>query len=47
MFKVILKRTVPAGKEKELLDLVTQLRIILTGKMKVMHTNFGGDALFL
>ena len=32
MFKVILKRTVPAGKEKELVDLVTQLGMGASGQ---------------
>ena len=32
MFKVLIKRTVPSGKEKALLDLVTQLRIGASGQ---------------
>ncbi|WP_319237520.1 antibiotic biosynthesis monooxygenase family protein [uncultured Propionivibrio sp.] len=32
MFKVILKRTVPASKEKELLALITQLRVGASGQ---------------
>jgi heme oxygenase (mycobilin-producing) len=32
MFKVLIKRTVPAGKEKELLHLVTQLRVGASGQ---------------
>lgn len=33
MFKVLIKRTVPAGKEKALLELVTQLRIGASGQL--------------
>lgn len=32
MFKVLIKRTVPPGKEKELLALVTQLRVAASGQ---------------
>ena len=32
MFKVLIKRTVPSGKEKALLDLVTQLRVGASGQ---------------
>jgi heme-degrading monooxygenase HmoA len=32
MFKVIIKRVVPPGKEKELLDLITQLRVAVSGQ---------------
>ncbi|MEI7432241.1 MAG: antibiotic biosynthesis monooxygenase family protein [Betaproteobacteria bacterium] len=32
MFKVTIKRTAPQGKEKELLDLITQLRVKASGQ---------------
>ena len=32
MFKVMIKRTVPSGKSKELLDLITQLRVMASGQ---------------
>jgi len=32
MFKVIIKRTAPAGKEKALLDLITKLRVSASGQ---------------
>lgn len=32
MFKVMIKRTAPAGKEKALQDLITQLRVLASGQ---------------
>lgn len=32
MFKIMIKRTAPAGKEKALLDLITQLRVLASGQ---------------
>lgn len=32
MFKVMIKRTAPAGKEKALLDLITQIRVMASGQ---------------
>lgn len=32
MFKVMIKRTAPPGKEKALLDLITQLRVMASGQ---------------
>jgi len=32
MFKVLMKRTVPPGKEAELVELITQLRVAVSGQ---------------
>ena len=32
MFKVMIKRTAPSGKDKELLDLITQVRVMASGQ---------------